>query len=146
MINLHPPLVAFPVALLSVVVFLEVMAAWRPFSWIRSVISVNLVLAAAAVLVAFFSGYQASELADQTFQVPDDQISWHHAIGRMLLFVIWPCLALGLLYPRARYNRSVLRAGYLFLLLCCFALVLYTGFLGGELVFKFGAGVSASQF
>ena len=108
-----------------------------------SSISVVLVLAAIAVVATFFSGYQASDVADQTFMIDDAVIGYHHVWGRALLFLVVPCAALQLISERASYNRSIFRGAYLVTLLICLGLAGYTGFLGGKLVFEHGAGVFA---
>ncbi|RIL05620.1 MAG: hypothetical protein DCC75_11520, partial [Proteobacteria bacterium] len=97
-----------------------------------------------AVAAAFISGYQGSELANQTFVISQDYIDQHHSWGRLLLFAIFPCVALKLCSEWATHNRSIFKAFYYSFLLICLGLALRTGFLGGELVFKHGAGVFAT--
>ena len=111
-----------------------------------STISVVLVMAVLAVIATFFSGYQASDVADQTFLIDDAVIGYHHVWGRGLLFLVVPCVALQLISERASYNRSIFRGAYLVTLLICLGLAGYTGFLGGKLVFEHGAGVFAEVF
>lgn len=143
--NLHPPLTAFPLALLLVVAILEIVLLFRPRyrDHLQQALAVNLFFAMVAVIAAFFSGYQASDAANQTFRIADDVISTHHSWGRLLLFAVIPCWALELLGRRARYYRPLFRVGYFLLLAICVALVVVTGYLGGQLVFEHGAGVSA---
>jgi len=142
-INLHPPLTAFPLALLVLVVALEIYSRCRGADW-RKPIEFVLVLMVIAVVAAFFSGYQASDGADRTFLVPDEAISRHHTIGRFLLFLSVPCAALRFVATRARYNARGFDAAYGIVLVICLGLVVYAGYLGGELVFKHGAGVYAA--
>lgn len=142
-INLHPPLTAFPLALLVLVVALEIYSRYRREDW-RKPIEFVLVLMVVAVVAAFFSGYQASDGADRTFLVPDEPISRHHTVGRFLLFLSLPCAALRFVATRARYNARGFDVAYGIVLAVCLGLVVYTGYLGGELVFKHGAGVYAA--
>lgn len=142
--ELHPPLTAFPVALLTLVVIFEGIALARPAPGWRHSIEVLLVLAVLAVAAAFFSGYQASDRANQTFTIADEVIAWHHVMGRALLFAIVPCAALRFVAARARFNRTGFYTAYGFALALCLGLVAYTGWLGGELVFEHGAGVRAT--
>ena len=93
----HPPLTAFPAALFTAVVLLELLGIWYKADWVRVTARVNLVLAAGGVLLAFISGYQAIDVAQQTFQVENDVINNHHMYGRLLLFAVVPCVALGLI-------------------------------------------------
>lgn len=142
-LNLHPPLTAFPLALIVLVVALEIYSWFRGEDW-RKPIEFVLVLTVVAVAAAFFSGYQASDGADQTFLVPDEPISRHHTAGRFLLFLIVPCAALRFVATRARFNARGFTVAYGVVLAICLGLVIYTGYLGGELVFIHGAGVSAA--
>ena len=141
--NLHPPLAAFPLALLVVVGLLEIVQLIRPRINFGLVIRVNLILAVVGTVAAFFSGYQASDLANQTFQVADDVIAEHHLWGRLLLFVIVPCATLQILATVAQHGRNWFRCAYYISLIAAIALVLRTGWLGGDLVFQHGAGVRA---
>ncbi|MBN8550775.1 MAG: hypothetical protein J0M12_15785 [Deltaproteobacteria bacterium] len=145
MIHLHPPLTAFPLALISVATLLEIWCMIRPSSACRAAIRINLILAAVFVVAAFFSGYWASDSANQTFIVSDETIRQHHNAGRLLLFLIFPCAALEFLSAHATHNPKLFRALYLIALVVCFGLVVYTGLLGGRLVFLEGAGVSATR-
>jgi len=98
----------------------------------------------AGVIAAFFSGYIASDLADQFFEVPDEPISQHHVLGRLLLFTSIPMLALMWIGYAASHSKAMFLAAYRLLLLACVVLVIFTGYLGGELIFNYGAGVHAS--
>ena len=142
-INLHPPLAAFPIALIVVVVLLEVVQFLWPRLNLHLTIRVNLILAALGTAAAFFSGYQASELANQTFTIADDLIAEHHRWGRLLLFIVVPCAMLQILGSIAQYGKCWFRVAYYLFLLACMVLVLVTGWLGGGLVFEHGAGVRA---
>lgn len=141
--NFHPPLAAFPFALIFVVVLLEVLQLLRGSLQFEQVIRVNLVIASIFAVLAFFSGYQANDLANQSFVVTDSQISQHHLFGKALLFSLIPCLALRFLAPSAKHGAKVFWGIYYLLLTICFGLVMYTGYLGAELVFGHGAAVRA---
>lgn len=143
MINLHPPLSAFPLALIITAGILELICFWKNSPTLRAAIRVNLLFAVLFVAATFFTGYRASELANQTFTIADDVIRAHHSVGRLLLFLIAPCAALEVLSTRATHNPKVFRILYLIFLAVCLGLVIYTGYLGGRLVFVEGAGVVA---
>ena len=81
MVNFHPPLSAFPLVLISLQAFFEVLNLRSKRSDIQYFLRLNLYLILLFVAGAFFSGYQASEFADQTFQVPDALIESHHLSG-----------------------------------------------------------------
>lgn len=116
---------------------------YRPWQWLSKAAEACLVAGAVSVILAFFSGYSASEYADQTFQVSDDLIGLHHTMGRLLLFMVLPSVALKILSSRAQFGRGAFRGFYLGVLIMCVGLVIYTGYLGGQLVFGYGAGVYA---
>src|SRR5687767_13925614 len=105
MYNLHPPFSAFPVTLITIVFILEALNLIRRREIFGAAALVNLAAAAIAVAAAFFSGYQASDLANQTFRVDDAVISRHHSFGRALLFLIVPCLALKIFSEHAAHGR-----------------------------------------
>jgi uncharacterized membrane protein len=140
---LHPPLSAFPFALIVMAAALEVLALRPAWAWLGRSAGVCIVAGAVFVVLAFLTGYAASEHADQTFQVPDEAIAWHHTVGRLLLFCVLPCAALKVISELAKYGVRGFRAAYFALLAVCLGLVVYTGYLGGQLVFAHGAGVYA---
>lgn len=141
--HLHPALSSFPPALLILVAGLEV-ASYFGVQQLRRSIDIILLLAVVFVLAAFFSGYDAAETANRTFIVAEHAIAEHHNIGRLLAILIIPCAALEQIAQRARHGQKFFWSLYLALLTVCVALVVWTGYEGGELVFKHGAGVSAT--
>jgi uncharacterized membrane protein len=141
--NFHPPLSSVPIVLLVSVGLGELLRCIRP-DWISlSAVRFNLVLATGAVILAFLSGYQGNEFANGTFKVSDEVIAVHHFWGRLLLFMVVPCLALECIAARAQFAVKVFRGLYLLLLVACISVAIYTGWLGGQLVFEHGAGVVA---
>lgn len=139
--NLHPFLSAFPPVLIIQAFVCELIllrAADREF-W-KKVGRYTLVAALIFTAAAFFSGYFAAEDASQTFNVSQDVIANHHNFGRLLLFALIPVT----LFSFLRDDSCRLNLLYLFFLAAALALVLYTGWLGGNLVFRHGAGVFAT--
>ncbi len=140
--NFHPPLSAFPLVLITLQVFFELLYARSKRAEILYFLKLNLALILLFAAAAFFSGYQASELADQSFQVPNEPIEAHHLSGRFLFFLSMPTCAIGVLSQMAKHSRANFRVVYLFLLGMLFLIVIRTGLLGGRLVFTHGAGVN----
>src|SRR5262249_12865133 len=105
LINPHPPLSAFPVAFIVVVFVLESLQILQSKEWLAVAIRVNLWIAFIGVITAFYSGYYASHNAQATFTVPEEAIAFHHNIGRMLLFSVFPLLGLKLASEKARFNQ-----------------------------------------
>lgn len=141
--NLHPVLSSFPLALLCLTIIFEVLNRSHYRGSLEITAKIAITLAAISIGAAFYSGYGAAENADQTFRISDDVISSHHSMGRLLLFSVIPCALLRYFTASATYGRRVFDAIYLILLAATFGLVIATGFLGGELVFRHGAGVFA---
>ena len=135
--NIHPPLTAFPVALL-VVSFLAALFEAYGYKQLKIVARVNLLIGAIFLVGAFISGYQGSEFASGTFKVANETIDFHHTIGKLALLALVPVLSLLFYYERSK----ILKVFYLFFFALEVGLVLYTGYLGGELVFRHGAGVT----
>jgi uncharacterized membrane protein len=140
--NIHPPLSSFPFALLSVVVFLEIISAIKKSEVLRKAITVNLCIAAISVICAFFSGYQAENLYKVENEKLAEIITYHHNLGRFLLFTLLACVITYFAAIKGRYNRKLFFAAYYLLLALCFALVILSGYIGGEMVFKHGIGVT----
>lgn len=141
MINLHPPATTFPFAFVVLLCAIEVWLFYRPA--VQLYYTRDLVLGAygIGVVLAFFSGYHGSEFADLEQEALATAVSLHHTSGKILLFVTLPTVLFGLVYTRAKQGRHILCAGYYVLLCIALGLTLYTGYLGGELVFSYGAGV-----
>lgn len=142
--HLHPPLSAFPFALLTVVVLLEI-AKICGARHLDNVIRINLVIAAIASLLAFFSGYYSGSCTNVTFKVDEGAITQHIAAGRVILIALFPCLACYFIAQMNPANPRLFRGLYLLFLFVAYGAVLVSGYLGGELVFRHGAGVSATN-
>ncbi len=145
MVNLHPPFSSFPVALVIITAFLEVWFLLRPRQELQFASAITLAASLLAVVVAFITGYWASETASQTFEIPPETIELHHLFGKLLLFAMVPCVGLKFVLQRARFHIPWFRGMYLGLLLVNVALVILSGYYGGELVFRYGAGVTATH-
>lgn len=143
--NLHPALSSLPTALLILVLIFEIFNKWITPNRLDLAIRITIAIAAVSIGAAFYSGYNAAETADQTFKIADDLISNHHAWGRILLFVVIPCALLRFILPIAKHGGKIIEVIYIILLISLIGLSTATGFLGGELVFKHGAGVGASH-
>ncbi len=139
--NLHPVLTTFPLSLICVVVVFEAYAIARKSASFNSAINLTLGLALVLAVAAFFSGYYARELAGELSPVLSNHVATHHQFGRLMLFAIFPCVALRFISEKAKYYKRGFRITYLVALMITLALVIYTGYLGGVLVFKQGVGV-----
>ncbi len=142
---LHPPLTSFPFALLLTATLLEAFQLLRPSLEVRNAIRIILFFAGFFIIAAFLSGYQASELANKSFVIADELISKHHSVGRLAMIALLSTLVLHEVSIFAVNSKKVFWAGYYIFLILAVILVVYTGYLGGELVFRYGAGVGVVE-
>lgn len=140
--NIHPPLSSLPFAF---VIALSAIETWRLLPQTRARLTqlrMGLgVCAAVSVLFAFVSGYLEQSKASLSFVVPEESIALHYNVARLLLFLIVPCVTLLFASEKAKFNQRALEWWYRASLLLVLATVIYTGWLGGELIFSHGAGV-----
>jgi uncharacterized membrane protein len=92
---------------------------------------------------AFVSGLYAAEEASRYFVVPDDAIAFHYELGRLLLLVALLTTALWAVARAATHFRTAFFAAARICLISLVGISLYTGYIGGELVRNYGAGVRA---
>ena len=141
--NLHPPLSGIPFALLSLALLLELLCMWREYSGLKTVARVNLRAAAIISIATFFSGYFEADSASVSFSVPEDALATHFVYGRASMCILLLTVAAEYLAARATHYPMLFRLLYYSVLLASMALLSWTGWLGGELVFTHGAGVTA---
>lgn len=141
--HLHPPLSAFPFALLTVVVLLEIGRMLGLIKNGEGVVRVNLLIASLASIATFFSGYYSGSQSSVTFKVDESALTSHIAAGRIVLLSLFPCLACYFITQMNPVNPKPFRVLYLLFLFVAYSAVLVSGYLGGELVFQHGAGVRA---
>jgi uncharacterized membrane protein len=126
---IHPMLVLFPVAFF-VATFACDLAFWRTGQeiwataaiWVLGAALVMAVLAALAGLIDFMGDARIRQISD----------AWQHAIGNVIAVVI----SLFSFYERYRFGSSVIVPLGLVLSLVVVCILLFTGWKGGELVFR----------
>ena len=134
-LDLHPAVVHFPIALAATGAVAEVVYLILRRPWVRWFGPVLLTLALAGSGVAYFSGQAVHDKAvDQG--VPHDAIEKHESS------CVWALGALGLATLLAWAVRTSGKGIWLSALIALAAAgtTLYTGYLGGELVYIHGAG------
>ncbi len=137
MFNPHPPLSGFPPALLILLLVAEI-AGGRGAREIRRFLLLSTLVFSAS---AYFSGLYASEFASSHFEVPAQLISTHEGYARLFLLLFLPLTFFGIIRDSA-YGNRLISTLYRLLLTASLGIVIYTGHLGGELVFEHGAGVT----
>lgn len=140
---LHPILVHFPIALFTVAFFADVIGRRQDCAEARALglwcLVVAVVGAAGAVAAGFLDMYRA-DLAEATHRF----VHLHRDLGLVLLGAL--VLLLGWrLRIRRRPSPSDRASGpYLIAASLVFALVVFQGWFGGEMVYGLGAGVAAA--
>jgi uncharacterized membrane protein len=134
-LDLHPAVVHFPVALAVVGALAEVVYLVLRRPWIKWFGPLLLTLALAGSGAAYFSGQAVHDKAEEQ-GVPRPAIEKHEES------CVWALCALGLATLLSWAVRPKGKAIWLSALIAIAAmgLTLYTGYLGGELVYVHGAG------
>ncbi len=140
--RLHPFLASLPLSLLATAFVFLTSAALkgRDLALGRWLLSMVLILVGAAYL----SGDFGRDGASKTFEVDGELIAQHQAWAKSLLMVLIVACAVLWLEAVATASRKVLRWLGVALGAVAVLLNLIAGSKGGDLVFKHGAGVSAS--
>ena len=139
--DLHPKLVQFPlVLLLAGLVFdaIGVVRTDRRWNWAAVILSAT---GTAFLLVAFICGIYAEVWAGRA-GVPQDPIEWHEFLANVASWGFVILMAWRLLIGP---NRRRQLAAYTMAGLAYYGLLVLAAYLGGQLVFHYGAAVSGAR-
>ncbi len=165
--NPHPPVSAIPGVLFCAAFILEMLALLYRSETLRNSVRVIVTLAIILTPITYLTGYLGATAARNELtaidiaeseknpasaktELLDERIEVHRATGRLLLFSIFPLGLFTLLSQMkdqltgenaARIAEMLFR---LFLIITVIS-ALSTSYLGGRLVFSYGAGVSAKH-
>lgn len=144
--DFHPLATHFPLVIVTLVFFLEMFQHIRNEKGVfdRSIV-IFLSLGVLMTIASFITGLSAEESAEKLFQLPDDAIAIHYNAARVVLVMMPVILILKYATRVATHNRLVLHIAYLLGLVFTLVTVYAAGYYGGELVFKHGAGVVATD-
>ena len=146
MIALHPPLSGMPLAFVALLSCVELARMWPSLRGTLSVTrSVLIVAVALATISAFLSGYQASSPLGEISASIESALGRHHAYGRILLINALLMASFAWLGARALHGRRTLLFLYGVSLIAQLCISLFVGYLGGDLVFGHGVGVTAAR-
>ena len=144
--NLHPIVVHFPIALLSVAVLVDLIrVAKRDHAGLNLTVQILYGLGTLGLIAAFLSGRQATEtveVAGQAFIVLASHENW--ALATMIFFIAFFGLRFAAYWYQIDTRKSISVASVV-LGLIGMGLVTITGNRGGELVFGHGVGVAAIE-
>ena len=140
--ELHPALVHFPIALLSVGFLLDLASLFSSRLPFRQMGATLLVLGVAMAGAAVFTGDQAMDAAERA-GIKQRVIEPHQESATATLFIF-----LGLLIARIVMIKrpwAWLWRAYLVVALIGVAMLFRTGYLGGKLVFEHGIAVKSTM-
>lgn len=146
--HIHAALTVFPAACFPLALLFEcgrlLLLSWKNGAPRDDRLPLIMVCAGTVGAIgAFVSGLFAAEEANRYFIVPDDAIAFHYELGRLLLLVALLTTALWAVARVATYYRMWFAVGARIALTTLVGITLYTGYVGGELVRSYGAGVHA---
>ncbi len=143
MFNPHPPLTGFPIVITTLFIFVELYSLLKK----KGLKPLSVFLLSCLVIFSvstFISGYFGFDYANTIKNVPENLVDSHQSFAKVHLILL---VLMIIFYSLKEFYhlRSKLFIGSYFLILIIFALnIYYVGFLGGQLVFKHGAGVAIS--
>jgi len=143
MSNIHPLIVHFPIALIIVVFALDFLGAAGRRQSLISAANILSIFAALAAVAAVTTGLIAEESVWHT-EDAHELIELHETIG----FAVLGAALVSLIFRpavRKKKSRSSLLWVAVIISLVAAILVGYEGYLGGEIVFRHGAGVEKAR-
>lgn len=136
--QLHPFAVHFPIALLLVTLVAEAVWLIKKQEFWRDMAFWLLLFGTAGSFLAAISGGWAEDALQMSHEL-HEKVEQHETVGYIIAWLYASLLVWKILRRKAMLtpeNRTFLGA-----LLVATALLLYSGFLGGKLVYEYGAGV-----
>jgi uncharacterized membrane protein len=142
LVLIHPAAVHFPIALLPMAFLLEAVGHFAKRDELRKAAIWLLVVGVMAAWLAVLTGYLAQEYASQTVRESRGlELLQLHSKMAYFVTALWSGLLLGRIYlerPETERWRTLWLA---FAFLGCL-LIFFTAYLGGRMVYEFGAGVA----
>lgn len=136
----HPVIVHFPIALLSVVIFTELMSYfWQKEFFVKATLFLLIVGCVTAVL-SLYSGENAADAVNGWREV-EGLLEQHEQNAKLSLLFYLIGLAIKLTLHFKKQSRHKLRMAAIPFLLLGMLFLHQTGVLGGKLVYEKGVGV-----
>lgn len=143
MFNPHPPLTGFPIVITTLFILVELYSLLKK----KDLKPLSVFLLSCLVVFSistFISGYFGFDYANTIKEVPEELVDRHQSFAKVHLILLMLIIIFYSLKEFYHLRSKFFIVSY-FLTLIFFALnIYYVGFLGGELVFKHGAGVAIS--
>ncbi len=140
-IPLHPQLVHYPIVLITISFFFDLVGSVRDSKNWTDFGAVLLLLAVVFALAALLSGQSAEDLLKPMSENLHDAVEEHEGLATFTFFyILFLGIARAWMHIKNKLN-SLLRWGYVVLGGISVILILRVSYLGGRLVYIHGAGV-----
>ena len=140
--GIHPLIIHFPIALLVMAVFANLVEVILSKEWITKSRIWLYIFGTLSALAAVLSGREAADDASPPFNA-EMTLSNHSDMGHYTLYYFATFTLLQLIALRlGKADNKSLKIIFLLLAVVGFYLLLQTGDLGAKLVYKYGVGVS----
>ena len=139
----HPPLSGFPLTLICLLLVTEGLCFKLNEARIAPIRIFLLSAMALMVPLTYLSGLYTLEQGGNWSLEQGDQISHHQLMAKLILIITVPVILFGFL--KSYYPSKIINTIYLLFILTTAILVAYTSFMGGQLIFKHGVGLSGNE-
>jgi uncharacterized membrane protein len=142
MIELHPAIVHFPIALLTIAALFGLISLFTKKEFFKEVAFWNLLLGVIGAIAAVLTGL----IQEQTLVHNEEihQILVKHEMNGFIILILSFTLLTWAWVRKNKFTRKEHSLWVLFLLIGT-SLIFYQGFLGGKMVFEHGAGVKPME-
>lgn len=151
MTNIHPIVVHFPIALFLTGFALDVIGHLLQRETLKRAGLILVVLGAAGALAAMLTGQFAEESVEERLNGAGERVlDTHEDLGKLTAYLLLAVAAMRLMLAtnwlsRWRWIAGAALAVYLIAGAVGVGALTVTGYYGGELVYRYGAGVQLSQ-
>jgi uncharacterized membrane protein len=137
--HLHAMVIHFPIALLMIGFLTELISVFSKNQFFKNASFYLLILGTVGAIIAFISGnYAGDGMTDGLFQEP---LGMHEEAALVTLLLAIATLLFRSIFYFANYHKPWIKWTNLILFALLIVSVARTAYLGGELVFKHGAGI-----
>jgi len=139
--NVHPLIIHFPIAVLSIAVLFDFIYQIWDRSWLsKSCLSIY-ILGTLSALAAFLTGQYAADNVNMPMQA-ELTVSNHSDMAKYTLLFFSLYSIIRAIYWWKLKPKPIFKVGFFILALLGLFLLFQTADLGGKLVYKYGVGIS----